>query len=90
MEPTTLQKIEFLISSLVKKESVEDKRLKLEEMIKKPILTNSDFAILFSISKRSCRRWRKKENIPFIRISGRVYYLWTAVLPVLESKQICN
>jgi hypothetical protein len=87
METTILDKLELILAGMLKRETDEVKRKKLQEMIEKPVLTNSDFATLFSISPRSCYRWRKDEGIPYLRISGRIYYLWTALLPVLESKQ---
>lgn len=90
MEPATLDKIDLLISSLIKKETDQEKRDQMLEMMKKPILTNSDFALLFSISIRSCLRWRRKEGIPYIKIAGRVYYLWTTLIPILESRQVKN
>ncbi|CAM4425744.1 hypothetical protein SAMN06265348_12138 [Pedobacter westerhofensis] len=87
METTTVDKLEAILKGMLKRETDEAKRIRLMEMMDKPVLTNSDFLKLFCISARSSYRWRKEQGIPYLRISGRIYYLWTALLPVLESKQ---
>lgn len=88
METTIVQKLDVMLASMLKLETSEERRKILEEMVKKPIITNVEFSILFSIHPRSCLRWRKKAGVPYIKIEGRIYYMWTSLLPLLEARQI--
>ena len=83
-----IKKFEDALHAIAAVEPEEGKREILTEMVKKPLLTNADFAILFSIDVRSCHRWRKIWGIPYLKLIGRVYYLWPSILPILLELEI--
>jgi len=83
-----IKKFEDAMQAIVAVEPEDAKREILTEMVKKPLLTNADFAILFSIDVRSCHRWRKTWGIPHLKLIGRVYYLWPSILPILLALEI--
>jgi len=82
------QQIERVFAAIIELEASDKRKKELNEIKNKTIICNSDFSILFKINRRSCYTWRKREQIPYFKLGRRVYYLWSAVLPVLESKLI--
>ena len=76
------------MQALVAAEPEVAKREILTDMVGKPLLTNADFANLFSIDVRSCHRWRKIWGIPYLKLVGRIYYLWPSILPILLEREI--
>jgi hypothetical protein len=52
----------------------------------KNLLDTSDLTILFQNSKRTIQRWRDKSKLKFIKITGKCYYLWPEILPLLQSR----
>ena len=71
---------------MVKANSITLTKQTLTAMAAKPVITNSDFIIIFKISAKTAGRWRDKKIIAFLTVSNRYYYLWTDVLDLMKSK----
>jgi len=82
------QQIDNVFAAIVQLGASEKREKQLNEIKGKTILSNSDFATLFMINRRSSYTWRKRDHIPYLKLGRRVYFLWSAVLPILESKLI--
>jgi len=86
MKITNTAKLDKLLEVALNIESASITRKELTELKKKPLLTNSDFTLLFSISSKTAYNWRKENLIGFIKISRRVYYRWQSVVDLLQSR----
>jgi hypothetical protein len=89
MKTTNTKKLDQLLEAVLNLEKTGLTRKELTELKKKPLLTNSEFTVLFSISSKTSYNWRKDKIVEFIRISRRVYYRWQSVVELLQS-QVSN
>jgi hypothetical protein len=89
MKTTNTKKLDQLLEAVLNLEKTGLTRKELTELKKKPLLTNSEFTVLFSISSKTSYNWRKEKIVEFIRISRRVYYRWQSVVELLQS-QVSN
>ena len=86
MKTNNSQKLDKVLEELLKANSITLTRQMLQQMAAKPVLTNSDFILLFNISAKTAGRWRDKNVIAFLVVTQRYYYLWTDVLDLLKSQ----
>ena len=82
------QQIDNVFAAIIQLGASKKREKELDEIKSKSVLSNSDFATLFMINRRSSYTWRKRDHIPYLKLGRRVYFLWSAVLPILESKLI--
>jgi len=82
------QKAETVFAAMINSEASENKRKLLKDISQKTLLTNADFGAIFNLNRRSCYTWRQSLPIPHLKIRGRIYFLLSAVIPVIESKMI--
>jgi len=84
-ESESLQKIETLFAAMIENEASENRRKLLKDISQKSLLTNADFGTVFNLNRRSCYTWRKSMKIPHLKIRRRIYFPWSAVVPVIEA-----
>lgn len=61
---------------------------KLKKIREKEVLDSSDMTILFQICAKTLYRWRKNSIIKFRKVSGKYYFLWVDVLPLLDVRSL--
>ena len=49
------------------------------------LLDSADFCAYFKIGSRTEFRWRKSGTVPYIKIKGRIYYMFSDILDTLEK-----
>lgn len=86
MRTTNTKKLDKLIDAVLNRETNDATRRELESMKKKSLLTNGDFITLFAITARTAYNWRKGRVIGFFKIYRKIYYRWSSVVTLLESK----
>ncbi|SDZ80920.1 helix-turn-helix domain-containing protein [Pedobacter hartonius] len=88
MKTTIAQKMDKVLEAVLKLDASERHRREMIDIWNKKVLTNADFALLFQIDVRSCYRWRKQKHIVYMKVCGKIYYSWEAVIALMEAKKI--
>ena len=86
MKKSNTQKLDQVLENLLLLNEINFDRQQLLAMVKRPLLSNGDFMLLFRIGRRTAYTWRHKKLIKFKRIGLRYYYLWADVLKLLQER----
>lgn len=83
-------KLDGCIDVLLKLRAEEANSNQLLKITKKSILDTSDMLIIFQVSPKTMERWRKQDLFVFAKISGKYYYVWDDIAPLLRSRLIID
>lgn len=79
-------KLDNVLDVLLKLRTDDAASNQLLKITKKRILDTSDMLIIFQVCSRTMDRWRQKKLFNFSKISGKYYYLWDDIVPLLQSR----
>ena len=90
MNDENSMKLDECIDVLLKLRAEEANSNQLLKITKKSILDTSDMLIIFQVSPKTMERWRKQDLFNFAKISGKNYYVWDDIEPLLRHRLIID
>ncbi len=55
---------------------------------RKNLYTTADVMKLFDISESSVKRWRRNRVLPYVKVSGTIYYFKDVIFKMLQDRTI--
>ena len=56
------------------------------KLANKSLLDTADLCVLFQVGAKCIKSWRDKKILPYTKISGKCFYLWSDVVPLLGKQ----